>query len=150
MASFTVASDPFSIAASAAKTILQVTAPSTREITVYSWTISFDGKVTETPVRVQLLRQTSAGTMTSRTPLKVRPAGAAAALATASHSASAEPTASDILEDFYLTENNGYAVPVYAEGRDIEIAASGRIGIKITAPAGITTFNALASLNWEE
>lgn len=150
MASFAVSSDPFSIAASAAKTILQVATPSTREIRVFYWNVSFDGKITETPVRVQLMRQTTAGTMSSRTPSKVSPSGVAAALCTAAHSASAEPTASDILEDLYVTENNGLIPPTYADGRDIEIAASSRIGIKITAPSGITTFNALATLWWEE
>src|SRR5438067_1781420 len=82
----------------ALKTILQVVAASNHGVLIDEWSISFTGiSNTATPILVQVMRQTTAGTMSSLTPVKDPDDTDETLQTTAQHTATAEPTASDVL-----------------------------------------------------
>lgn len=123
------------IAASAVETILQVVA-GTKPVRLSRWGISFNGTdVTDQPVRVELLRLTSAGTSSAYTPLKLDPTSEAS-LAAGRTAHTAEPTAGDVLEVHYITPAGGNLVEVYSAGYPDErpiVAPAGRLGIRVLA-----------------
>ncbi|MGV1048219.1 MAG: hypothetical protein ACOYD4_06820 [Solirubrobacterales bacterium] len=134
------------LSAATVKTVMQVIAPTNQRLKLTEWSVSFDGiSPTAEPVQVELLRQTTAGTVTGLTPVK-RSAGSETLQATASHTATAEPTAGDVLEAIEVHPQGGYA-KVFPLGREIEVPGGTRIGIRCTAPA---TVNVRAVMAWEE
>lgn len=138
------------IASSTAETILQLVGPSTSRLRIVEFGISFDGTTAaNAPVDVQLLRQTTAGTAstTAQVPVKMDPADPAPA-ATFNYTYTAEPTAGDVLGSWQLTPNGGLFVMQYPLGREPVMAASGRVGLKVTP--GAFTLNATAYLVFEE
>ena len=89
--------DAVALAAATAKTVLQIATPSTTRARVCQLVVGFDGvTAANPPVLVELLRQTTAGTMTAQTPAPLDSA-APTSLATGSKNASAEPTADTVL-----------------------------------------------------
>lgn len=129
-----------------AKTILQVVAPAAQRLTVRRAGISFDGVAADAaPILVRLLRQSTAGTMSALTPVALSPAGATVRAA-AQHTASAEPTAGDVLLAVNVHPQAGYHEILPADFT-IEVAESGRVGLEVTAGASV---NALAHIGWEE
>lgn len=134
------------LSAATAKTVLQLVAPANTILAVHGFEVSFDGvSNTAEPVIIQLLRQTTAGTATSRTPLKTKDRSTALA-ATGSENASAEPTAGDILKTFHVHPQAGVVYPFTLDG-ELELPGGGRLGLKLTAPASVNT---LATINFEE
>ena len=134
------------LGAAAVKTVIQVAAPANQRLVLKKWGVSFDGvSATAEPVQVELLRQTTAGTMSSLTPVR-RSAGSETAQATAAHTATVEPTAGDILDSVEVHPQAGYVELVPYDAR-IEVPGGGRIAIRATAPAAV---NARAVLVWEE
>ena len=126
------------LVATTAKTVIQAVAAANHRIKILRWGVFFDGtSVTAEPVQVRLLRQTTAGTMTSLSPVLVAPAGAAETIqTTAQHSASAEPTAGDVLDVIEVHPQQGYEV-IYPMGQEISVPGAGRIGIECTSPATV-------------
>lgn len=124
------------IAASTVETILQVVAGATKPVRLSRWGVSFNGvDVTDQPVRVELLRLTSAGTSSAFTPLKLDP-NSEAAIATARTAHTAEPVAGDVLEVHYVSPAGGNLVEVYSAGYPDErviVAPNGRLGIRVLA-----------------
>lgn len=134
------------LVAATAKTVLQLVAPANTVLAVGGFELSFDGvSNTAEPVIIQLLRQTTAGTMTSRTPLKTKDRSTALA-ATGQENATANPTAGDILKTFHVHPQAGVIYPFNIDG-EIEIAGGARLGLNLTAPANV---NCLATINFEE
>lgn len=134
------------LAAATTKTLLQLIAPAGTIIAVHKASITFDGvSNTAVPVKIEILRQTTAGTATARNPLKTKDTSTALGT-TGSENATAEPTAGDILETFHIHPQAGgvFALPLENE---IEIPGGGRLGIRATAPAAV---NALAVFRGEE
>lgn len=134
------------LTAATAKTIVQLVAPANHRVKLLGWGVSFDGtSATAEPVQVRLLRQTTAGTMSSLTPVQTRPV-AETIQSTAQHTATAEPTAGDVLDVQEVHPQTGYekqCVP----GQEFVLAGGGRIGIECTAPAGV---NVRGKLFFEE
>jgi hypothetical protein len=135
------------LSAATAKTILQLVAASNHRAKLLSWGVFFDGtSATAEPVQVRLLRQTSAGTMSALTPVKNDDSLAETLQTTAQHTATAEPTAGDVLEAIEVHPQGGYE-KIYPLGQEPVIGGGDRIGIECTAPASV---NVRASVTFEE
>lgn len=138
------------VAASAVETIIQVVAPANRKIHLSRWGVSFNGvDVTDQPVRVELLRLSSAGTSSAFIPLKLDESDNAAQ-STARTAHTAEPTAGDVLEVHYVAPAGGNLVEVYSAGSPDErpaIVANGRLGIRVLA---VDAVNVNAFIIFEE
>lgn len=116
-----------------AKTVLQLTTPSTIRARLSMIEISFDGVTAgNTPVLVQLLYQTTAGTGTSLTPTPVDSA-APASLVTAAKDFSAEPSAGTVLRPWRITPYGGLWDYPWPENERPYIAISSRLALKLTA-----------------
>lgn len=125
------------LSANATKTVVQVAAPTNQRVKVLGWGIFFDGtSVTAEPVTVELLRQTTAGTMTSLTLTKHDPDMAETIQATAAHTATAEPTAGDIVDVIQVHPQGGYDVK-YPLGDEKIIDGGGRMGLRVITPTGV-------------
>lgn len=95
------------IAASAVETVIQVVA-GTKPVRLSRWGVGFNGvSVTDQPVRVELIRLTSAGTSSAFTPLKMDPTSEAS-LAAGRSAHTAEPAAGDVLVTTYITPTGNY------------------------------------------
>lgn len=133
---FAATTAEIALSAATAKTVLQVIAPTNQRVRVRRYSVAFDGtSATAEPVQVRVLRQTSAGTMTSLTPVKLS-AGSETLQSTAQHTATAEPTAGDVLDAFEVHPQSGFDVVLPAD-MPIEVPGGGRIGIECTAPATV-------------
>lgn len=134
------------LGAATAKTVLQLIAPTNQRLRVRRYSVAFDGtSAAAEPVQVRLLRQTTAGTMTSLTPVKLS-AGSETVQATAQHTATSEPTAGDVLDAFECHPQSGFDVVLPAD-MTVEVPGGGRIAIECTAPA---TVNVRAKIWFEE
>jgi hypothetical protein len=125
---------------------MQLVAPANVILAVNGAWVSFDGisNVAE-PVLVEILRQTTAGTMTARNPLKTKDTSTALQ-ATGQVNATAEPTAGDVLKTFHLHPQAGAIIPLDFD-KEIEVPGGGRLGMRITAPANV---NCLGGFEGEE
>lgn len=134
------------LVAATAKTVLQLVAPANVILAVNGAWVSFDGTSnTAEPALIEILRQTTAGTMTARNPLKTKDTSTALQ-ATGQVNATAEPTAGDVLKTFHVHPQAGVIIPLDFD-KEIEIAGGGRLGMRITAPANV---NCLAGFEGEE
>lgn len=134
------------LAAATAKTVIQIIAPANHRVKVKSWGVFFDGvSTTAAPVEVRLLRQTSAGTMSALTPVKTRPA-AESLLVTAQHTATVEPSASDVVDVIEVHPQSGFEIQ-YTPGDEVIVGGGERLGIECTAPAIV---NVRAKIRFEE
>jgi len=135
------------LTAATAKTVLQVIAPTNHRVKILSYGVSFDGTSSSAePVQVRLIRQTTAGTMTSLTPTKRDNSLSETLLVTAQHTATAEPTAGDLLDAMEVHPQGGYEF-ICPQGQEFIIGGGGRVGIECTAPANV---NVRAKLVWDE
>ena len=134
------------LSAATAKTIVQLVAPTNHRVKLLGWGVSFDGvSTTAEPVLVRLLRQTTAGTMRALTPVQLRPV-AETIQSTSQHTATAEPTAGDVLDIQEVHPQTGYE-KMSTQGQEFVLGGGGRVGIECTAPA---TVNVVGKLFFEE
>lgn len=120
----------------AAKTLVQVVAAANHSVDFLGFSLSFDGVASNaTRGTWRLLRQTTAGTMSALTPVKGFDSNADAIDATALHTATAEPTAGDVLDSGYVDPMYGF-LRYYPEGQ-IVIGASDRLGLEVTFGTGV-------------
>jgi len=123
------------LGAGTAKTILQIIAPANQRLNFDGFAVSFDGVLgTAEPVNVEILRQTTAGTMTSATVVR-RGAGSETIQTTAQKTASAEPTAGDVLRRYNIHPQTGAEFKF--DPKEIEIPGGTRLAIRCTAPAAV-------------
>jgi long-subunit fatty acid transport protein len=135
------------LSAATAKTVLQLVSASGIITAVQEILISFDGTSNSAaPVNIEIARQTTAGTATARNPLKTKDTSTALQL-TGQEDASAEPTKGDVLTVFHIHPQAGVVYSVPLPDGEYELASSGRLGIIVTAPAGV---NCLATIKGEE
>jgi len=134
------------LVAATAKTILQWVMPTNQRGDLRSVAVGFDGiNPTAEPVQVELLRQTTAGTMSSATVVKDS-AAAETPQSTAQKNATAEPTAGDVLRRWEVHPQAGTSVEKF-DKREMEMAGGTRLGLRCTAPANV---NVTASMSVEE
>jgi hypothetical protein len=125
------------LTAATAKTIMQLVAASNHRVKLLEWGVYFDGtSTTAEPVQVRLLRQTTAGTMSSLTPTKNDDSLAETLQTTAQHTATAEPTAGDVLAVLEVHPQMGYE-KIFPLGSEVIIGGGDRLGIECTAPAAV-------------
>lgn len=134
------------LAAATAKTVVQIVAPANQRLKVVSWGVFFDGtSPSAEPVQVRLLRQTTAGTMTALTPVN-QGVGSETIQSTAQHTATAEPTAGNVLRSREVHPQSGYEC-IFPLGQEVLVPGGGRLGIECTAPG---TVNVRAEIVYEE
>lgn len=125
------------LSAATAKTVLQVASPTNQRVKIKGWGVYFDGtSVSAEPVQIQLVRQTTAGTMTSVTPAKCDDSLAESVQSTAAVNASVEPTSGDVLQYREIHPQSGYE-HTYGVCDEDWIKGGGRVGIICTAPSGV-------------
>lgn len=130
-----------------AKTILQVVAAANHGLKIDEVSISFKGTSnTATPIKVDVLRQTTAGTMTSLTPVKDPDDSDETLQVTAQHTATAEPTAGDVLMSELVHPQQGYTWQA-PFGREIKVGGGDRLAVRVTAAADV---NCIARVAGEE
>lgn len=135
------------LSAATAKTVLQLVAATNHRVRILGWGVFFDGvSATAEPVQVEVMIQTTAGTMSSLTPVKLDRSISDTLLTTAQHTATAEPTASDVLDTIEVHPQQGYEKQ-FLPGQEIILVGAGKLGIKCTAPA---TVNVRAKFIFEE
>ena len=138
------------VAAATVETILQVVAGANKPVRLSRWGISFNGvTVTDQPVRVELLRLTSAGTSSAYVPKKFDP-NSEASMAQGRTAHTAEPTADDVLAVHYVSPAGGNLEEIFSPGYPDErpiVAPNGRLGIRVLAVAAV---NVNAFLIFEE
>src|SRR5262249_36787477 len=92
-----------------AKTLMQIVAAANHGVPIDEVSISFQGTSNSaSPIRVRVLRQTTTGTMSALTPVKDPDDTDETLQTTAQHTATAEPTASDVLIEEYVHPQAGY------------------------------------------
>lgn len=121
-----------------AKTIVQIIAAANHKVAIDEIAISFRGTSnTAEPILVQVMRQTSAGTMPALTLKKDPDDWDETIQTTAAHTATAEPTSGDVLMEEYVHPQTGYTWQA-PEGRKIAIGGGDRLGVVVTAAASVS------------
>jgi len=137
-------------ASAAALTLVQIVAASTKNMLVKSFEVSFDGAdSTKTPILVELLRQTTAGTSSALTTV-AHDAGSDAVIGSALKTFTVEPTAGNVLSSVYLSPAGGIYSYQFPLGDEPVVAASARLGIRVTTVAGSGTPNCTAWIKFLE
>ena len=137
------------LGAATVETIVQIIAASNHRVRIKRWGVFFTGTSgTEAPVKVRLLRQTSAGTSSALTPTIQSPAGADETIQTTALQgfSGVEPTASDVLDIAEVHPQSGYEVIIPFD-MPVDIPGGGRVGIECTAPSAV---NVVAKIVFEE
>lgn len=134
------------LVAATAKTVLQLATPASRRLELVEFGVSFNGvTASDVPALVELVRQTSAGTMSAETVAKLDPADPAA-LVTAQHTATVEPTDSgDVVFEHYVTPVGGLFI--YQFAKPLALAVSAWLGLRITPTGNVSC---CAHMQWRE
>lgn len=143
------------LTAATVKTVLQVVTPSTQDITIVSWSISFDGtSATAEPVLVSLIDTTgTAATVTSYTPDAYSDPNAPASLCVGGTTstginASGEGTLTTtrVLDVLEVPPTSGVVIQ-YPLGREPGVVVSHHLRLRALAAANV---NCVATIVWEE
>lgn len=115
------------------KTLLQIEAPANTRVKVLQWSISFKGTSnTDPPVFVEVLRQASAGSMTSNTPRKWHSGDNETIQTNVTDNATSEPSSSDLLISEEVHPQTGYTWPMPDGETPLEIRGGERLGFRVT------------------
>lgn len=150
---FTARNGSFLLTASVTRTLLQILTAANTPVRIISYSVSVDSTA-GSPIRVQLARQTTAGTTATITagthgPFSLtNPSALTPTVTLATINASAEPTTTDVIEDDYIPFG-GLLKVQYPLGREPMVITAARIGILVITPAA-TTPNCSVTLQWEE
>lgn len=136
--------------ANTAKTVLQILAPTNQRLRVLEYGIYFDSTST-TPGSAQLriLRQSTAGTTTTATPVPWENELTETLQASGGTNASAEPTPGSVLETPAIPITSGSVVPLGIPGQEMFIGGGTRLGFEVTIPAGAAA-NCYGYVKYEE
>lgn len=132
-----------------ATTLLQLVAPANQRVAVKQVSVGFDGVVnTNTPVLVQLIRQTTAGTTSSPSATIKSKADdiSTAVQSTVQDGFTAEPTYGDLLWSITVHPQTGCIFPLPIPG-EIIVKGGGRLALVCTAPQAV---NAIGTIEGEE
>jgi hypothetical protein len=145
------------LVAATTKTVLQVATPSTTDIRILSWGVSFDASAAAQPGWCQLCVVSYAATVTAMTPETwgnpLAPASLCVSGTTASgYNASGEGTAGTFAQDIdtqHVYPQSGYAVwfPQTVAGNSPRVAPSSFLRIRCKFPAGV---NVIPWVVWAE
>ena len=119
--------------AATAKTVIQIVAAAQHRLTNVFFSISFEGvSATDAPAQFRILKQTTAGTMSSLTPVKDCDTDDETLQITALHTATAEPTASDVKQSGFIHPQGGAR-----ELGPFTVPGGQRMGVEITVSANV-------------
>jgi hypothetical protein len=128
-------------------TLIQILAATNQRVKVKEISISFNGiSNTAAPILVEILRQTSAGTMSALSPVKQNSSDSETLQTTAQYNATAEPSASSIVMTEQVHPQGGYLWQA-PFGGEIVVPGAGRLGLRVTAGASVS---AVARMVFEE
>lgn len=140
----------------AIKTLLQIATPSTCEIRVSEWGISFDGSAAATPIKVELIDTNVAATVTAHVSagvMSLNDTGTIASRMTlgtsaTGYTATAEGTITAArLLDYQQIAPTGQFVKQWPLGLEPEVAVSRFLRVRVTAAAAV---NAVCYVVWSE
>lgn len=115
-------------------TLIQITAPANQRLVVSEASIAFNGTSnTAAPIQTDILRQTTAGTMSSLTPAKLNSSDSETVQSTAQHTATAEPTASTLLFSEQVHPQTGFLWQARF-GEEIIVPGGARLGMRLVTP----------------
>lgn len=131
------------------QTQLQLLAPTNQKVKITEVSLSGQGiSNTELPLNVQLLRQTTAGTGTPSTEVKMDPDDGVTLQVVAVEDFTAEPTPGDILVRWFVHPQAGI-VWVPPPGTEVILPGAGRVGLRILdSPSTALDINSY--IKWEE
>ena len=145
---FTLDSGSVALTASTAKTIVQAVAPSNQRALVKRIDISSDGITPTDPgILIDILTQTSAGTMSALTPAKICSSDSESVQTTAQFNATVEPTASTVRHSLFYNEQTW--VPLIFDP-PIPIVGGTRLGIRATPGTLTATTHIAVTVTCEE
>lgn len=137
------------LAASTAKTIAQVVAATNTRVKVSRADITVDGITAADPqITVDILTQSTAGTMSSVTPIKARSTDTETLQTTAQKTASAEPTTTSILITDFC--HPMYGMPPILFDPPLEVPGGTRLGFRATPGTLTGTTHMSVTLYCEE
>lgn len=137
-----------SLPGGSAKTALQITAPTNQALKVYGFSATFDGTSnTAQPGLVEIVRQSTAGTMSSATPVKAPFSEFAETVqSTAQYNATVEPTTGDIIWSQEVHPQSGKRYD-FVFAREVRVPGGGRLAIRCNFPA---TVDVMPQFDYEE
>jgi uncharacterized protein YaiE (UPF0345 family) len=140
-----------SVSANSTKTLMQLAGATNQCAALLRVKVAFEGvTATDKPVLVEIVTQTTAGTMSAGTENIVNSPTSVTVQTVAQYNATAEPTLGVVLDSVYVHLQSGYEW-VFQRGQDeIMVPAGGRIGIRVTNPTGNQATNASCTVYWEE
>lgn len=117
-------------------TVLQVKAPIGISIKILGWSISFDGvSVTSAPIQVMLSRQSTAGTMTATSAVKIQNVPETVQ-STVAYQATSEPISGDIFDSFEIHPQAGIDIK-YPEDEKPIIEQGSYVGIIVNSSESV-------------
>lgn len=132
------------------KTILQLAAADNHRLQMGTFSCSFAGTTpNDGRILVELLFQTSAGTMSAATVQKRNPSDTETLQAVGQKNATGEPTSGGIIRQYYIDPEWGYT-EINRDISDIQIPGGSpvsRLGLRVTAG---TSINMVAFMDYEE
>lgn len=133
------------LASATTKTVAMLSAPAQQRLLVKRIRFTFDGSAAADPGTVQVMRATTAGTMTDGASRLARvSAGSETLQATWTYNATVEPTKTDVLEILYA--DRGYEV-FYPLGMELIVQGGTRIAVVATFGSAL---NASVLIAYEE
>lgn len=121
------------------KTLIQLVAAANHAVEIKEVGIGFHGvNNTHEPILVQLIRQSTAGTMSAATPVKADDSGGDTFDTTAQHTATAEPTGGDVLRSWTVHPQTSLIFQTHDEA-PIIIGAGDRVGLVVTAANSVSS-----------
>jgi len=118
-------------------TVIQLIAPANHRVKILRWGLFFDGtQPRNEPVSVRILRQTSSGTASFFSLVKLDDSLSETIQTTARKTFTLEPTDGAILESYNIHPQQGIFVP-YVLGQELIISGGSRLGISCAAPNAV-------------
>lgn len=133
---YSVSTGALTLGAATPATAVQVLAATNQRLKIKGFSVAFNGtSATSEPVVVRLLRQTTAGTMSTGNK-RVLNAASETPQSTATINATTNPTAGDVLFETLVHPQGGVNI-MFPPDMIPEVPGGGRVGIELNAPAGV-------------
>ncbi len=132
------------------RTMLQVIAGTNHGIKMTEFGVSFQGVDNiAKPVKIEILRQTTAGTSSALTAVKMSDTTTGIDTSALQTFTGAEPASGDVLRTFFIHPQQGllYAPP---DPEEFEVGGGTRLAMRVTIESGETNLDAVGYMEWDE
>jgi hypothetical protein len=124
-----------------AKTLLQVVAAANHRVLIKEISVSFKGtNNAHAPIKVDVMRQTDAGTMSALTPVKSDDSADETLQVTAQHTSTGEPSSGDVLMTEEVHPQTGFVWQA-PFGGEIPVGGGDRIAVRVTAGNDVSSIS---------